>query len=285
MALEPQSANDYDAGTSLATRSVLIEIAQVLGAYCEKFVVVGGSVPWLVLEPEDMRHVGTLDIDLSLDAEALGGGEYKTLVESLIGHGYEKNAATRAFQLIRRVKAADDGPTVDIVVDFLMPRHAEIIKNNPPLLDDFAVQRADGAALAHQFSKLLEIKGEMPNGAMNSVRIQVASIPALLAMKGFALNGRQKNKDAYDVYFSVRNYPGGINALCEECKPLLDVEEAVRGYRHISEKFESAKHYGPVCVRDFVSDSYVLDGRTPEQWQEDAFGQVDAWLRGIGLRA
>jgi hypothetical protein len=226
MALEPQSANDYDAATSEAARSVLIEIAQVLGSYRDKFVVVGGSVPWLQLSLEDMMHVGTLDIDLSLDAEALGGREYKTLVEALMGAGYAKTEGAKAFQLVRQVQTPDGGPSVDIIIDFLTPKDAVIIKNNPPLLDGFAVQRADGAALAHAFSDLLKVQGSMPNGARYSVEIHVASIPALLAMKGFALHGRQKNKDAYDVYFCVRNYPGGIEALARDCAPLLEQDEA-----------------------------------------------------------
>jgi len=29
----------------------------------------------------------------------------------------------------------------------------------------------------------------------------------------------------------------------------------------------------------------VLGELTPEQWQQDAFGQVDAWLRALGLKA
>jgi len=33
-----------------------------------------------------------------------------------------------------------------------------------------------------------------------------------------------------------------------------------------------------------VEGTEILDGRTPEQWQQDAFGQVDAWLRALGLR-
>lgn len=53
----------------------------------------------------------------------------------------------------------------------------------------------------------------MPNGGVDRVMITVASIPAPLAMKGYAVSGRDKPKDAYDIYFSIRNYPGGIAAL------------------------------------------------------------------------
>ena len=126
----------------------------------------------------------------------------------------------------------------------------------------------------------------MPGGTINRVMIAVASIPALLAMKGFALEKRRekKRKDAYDVYYCVRNFPGGPDALAEACRPLLKDEEAVAGYEHVNSKFESRESLGPSFVRGFVEGSDVLQERTPDQWQQDAFGQVDAWLRALGLR-
>ena len=124
----------------------------------------------------------------------------------------------------------------------------------------------------------------MPGGTINRVMIAVASIPALLAMKGFALDGRYKQKDVYDVYYCVRNFPGGPDALAEACRPLLKDEEAVAGYEHVNSKFESRESLGPSSVRRFVEESDVLQERTPDQWQQDAFGQVDAWLRALGLR-
>src|SRR5215475_6787041 len=97
------------------SKSVLIEIGQVLGSFRGKFAVVGGAVPWLLLNNEEMPHVGSLDVDLSLDAEALGDGEYATLVEALMEHGYEQRVGLRRFQLVRTVPATDGGPPIDIV--------------------------------------------------------------------------------------------------------------------------------------------------------------------------
>jgi hypothetical protein len=54
-----------------ALSRILVEIGQTLGSYRGKFAVIGGAVPWLLLEDSEMQHVGTLDIDLSLNAEAL----------------------------------------------------------------------------------------------------------------------------------------------------------------------------------------------------------------------
>lgn len=281
---DPQSAADYDDRTTAAVRSVLIEIGQILGSFRGKFAVIGGAVPWLLLENDDMRHVGTLDVDIGLDAEALGDGEYACLVEALMGNGYEQRGDLRAFQLVREVPTGDGGGPIDVIVDFLRPFDAPIRKNVPPLIDQFAVQRASGAGLALRFYNLVAISGEMPDGGINQVKIAVASIPALLAMKGFAIQNRLKRKDAYDIYYCIRNYPGGPEALAEDCRPVLAHREGEEGYRCIAGKFETLDGFGPTSVRQFVEDTRILGERTPDQWQQDAFGQVDAWLRALGLR-
>lgn len=282
---EPQSANDYDDRTSAAVRSVLVEIGQTLGSFRGKFALIGGSVPWILLKDSEMRHVGTLDIDLSLDAEALAVGDaYVDLVDALRGQGYAARDTHRYFQMVRTVTLKDDGPPIDVVIDFLRPYDVALDKNRPALTTEFATQRALGADLAHIFYEMVAIEGDMPNGGTNRVMIAVASIPALLAMKGFALEGRYKQKDAYDVYFSIRNYPGGIDELVADCRPLLEHESGRTGFAHIVEKFADPDGYGPSCVRHFVEGADILEGRDLDEWQQDAFGQVDAWARGLGLR-
>jgi hypothetical protein len=281
---DPQSAADYDDRTTAAVKSVLLEIGQLLGSFKGKFAVIGGAVPWLLLENDEMHHVGTLDIDLSLDSEALADGEYARLVEALLGNGYRQRENLRAFQLSREVRTQDKGDPIEVVVDFLRPFDMAIKKNKPPLIDDFAVQRADGAELALRFYNLVKISGQMPDGGFNRVEIAVASIPALLAMKGFAIQNRLKRKDAYDIYYCIRNYPGGPDALAVDCGPLLAHEEGAIGYQFIAGKFATLESFGPTSVRLFVDETQILGGRTADQWQQDAFGQVDAWLRALGLK-
>ena len=281
---EPQSAADYDNRSTEAVKSVLIEIGQILGSFRGKFAVVGGAVPWLLLNNDDMHHVGTVDIDLDLDPEALGDGEYAQLVTVLMENGYSQDKNRRNFQLVRSVSATDGGPPINVIVDFLMPRGAKTKKNHPPLIEDFEVIHADGAELALQFHEVVSIDGPMPEGGINRVKIAVASIPALLAMKGFAINGRLKQKDAYDIYYCVRNFPGGPEALAKACRPMLEYEDSVIGYKHINAKFETVDSFGPTSVRRFVKGTSVLEERTPDQWQQDAFGQVNIWLRALGLR-
>ena len=107
---EPQSAHDYDDRTSAAVRSVLLEIGQTLGRFQGTFAVIGGAVPWLLLDDSEMKHVGTRDIDLSLDAEALAADdEYATLVGELRAQGYAPREEPRYFQMVRTIDPGDGG--------------------------------------------------------------------------------------------------------------------------------------------------------------------------------
>src|SRR3972149_3278641 len=106
---EPDAAGDYGEREARAAYSVLIELGPGLGAYRGKFVVGGGAVPWLLLPDAEPAHVGTLDIDLDLDPDTLGDGEYAAFVEALEKAGYGRGVdGLKKFQL-RRVVSVDDG--------------------------------------------------------------------------------------------------------------------------------------------------------------------------------
>lgn len=279
----PDIARDYDARGSAAAFSVLIELGQVLGAYRQKFVIVGGAVPWLLMPNVRPSHIGTLDVDLNLSPEALSAGEYATLIESLETAGYERGVDDlKPFQLRRWVRL-DAGEPIAILIDLMMPDDAKTRKNRPPLIDGLRVIEASGGRVALDHNVVRHIEGRMPDGRNNSVDLLVASIPALLVMKGYALIGRDKKKDAYDIYFSVRNFDGGPIALAEACKELLADESVTTGYRNIAGKFQHEDDFGPQTVKAFLAESDALGEMTAEQIQVDAFMQVRAWLRALGL--
>ena len=56
------------------------------------------------------------------------------------------------------------------------------------------------------------------------------------------------------------------------------------GFLLISEKLCHPSEFGQIGVRRFVDLPDVLGQRPADQWQQDAFGQVDAWLSAPGLR-
>lgn len=57
-----------------AAHAVLIEVGNVLGAFRDDFVVVGGWVP--ELRYPNQGHMGTLDVDVAVARTALGEKDY-----------------------------------------------------------------------------------------------------------------------------------------------------------------------------------------------------------------
>jgi hypothetical protein len=139
----------------------------------------------------------------------------------------------------------------------------------------------DGGEVALRNNIAKTMSGRMPDGRENRVDLLVATIPALLVMKGYAITGRDKEKDAYDIYFSVRNYESGPHGLANDCKLLLENEEARSGFSKLASKFQRIDDFGPQTVRKFCMEHEALGDMTPEQIQQDAYGQVGAFVRHL----
>ena len=281
---EAAVAVDYDDRGARAAHAVLVELGQILGAHRDAIVVIGGSVPSLLLPHAEPRHIGSLDIDLDLDTEKLADHGYAELIEKFDAAGYERNIEElKPFQLRRTVDLHDGGEPIAVIVDLLMPKGVKTRKHRPKLVDGLRVQEADGGEIALHHNLRLMIEGTMPDGRKNRVEMLVASIPALLVMKGYALVQRDKKKDAYDIYYCIRQYEGGVKALAAECVPLLEDPVAREGYENIARKFNQEDGFGPETVRLFVEGSDALGDMTPDQVRTDAFRQVRAWLNALGL--
>jgi hypothetical protein len=70
-----------------ACRSVLIEVLTILGKDLDNLTVVGGWVPELLFP--NKGHVGSLDVDLALDARKLEPKAYESIRNKLVKSGYQ----------------------------------------------------------------------------------------------------------------------------------------------------------------------------------------------------
>jgi len=107
---------DYSADALRANRTVLIELMQILGEFRDHVVVVGGSVPGLLLRDSVEPHVGTLDIDLAFDFRNIQEASYQTLLKALRSRGYRQGG--QPFQFFRDVPFSDRDPII-VEVDLL----------------------------------------------------------------------------------------------------------------------------------------------------------------------
>ena len=83
-------------------------------------------------------------------------------------------------------------------------------------------------------------------------------------------------KDAWDIYYCIRYYPGGIDHfIVQEFEPHLENGLVKEALGHLANKFKSPDHIGPKQVVDFD------DIRDPEERalvQRDAFERVNSLL-------
>jgi hypothetical protein len=269
---------DYSADQVEAARSVLLELVRLLGEYRDDIVVVGGWVPQLLLPAGTPPHVGSIDVDLALNHRKLQEAGYATIQQLLARRGYEEDPR-QPFIYHRTVVV--NGNAIKVEVDFLAGEYAGTsAKHRTQQVQEGRARKARGCDLAFDLYVETDIAGELPEGGWDQARIRVSSVVAFLVMKGMALHDRLKEKDAWDIYFTLLNYPGGLEALAKEIGPHLSQGLVQEGLRKIGEKFASPDHVGPKFVADFEE---IRDPEEREIRMRDAFERVRYLLSKLGM--
>lgn len=142
-------------------------------------------------------------------------------------------------------------------------------------------RKVRGCDLAFEMPSEVTVEGTLPEGGKDSVTVRVASIVPFLVMKGMALDERLKEKDAWDIYYCVQNYPGGLDALVDEFKPHINHGLVLEGLEKIAQHFASENHVGPKFVADFEE---VVDPEEREFLQRDAYERVNYLLVKLGVQ-
>ena len=261
-----------------AARGVLLELTRILGEYREHMVLVGGWVPDLLLPGARPRHIGSLDIDLALDHRKLTDSGYKTIHDLLTAGGYGKDPI-QPFVYKRRVSVK--GRSIIVEVDLLAGEYGGTGKSRrTQTVQDVRPRKARGVDLALDMSVEIELTAELPDGGTDSAKVRVASIVPFLVMKGMAIAGRVKEKDAYDIYFCIERYPGGIDALAEAFRPHMSNGLVKEGLSKIASKFTAVDAFGPTSVANFEE---ATDPGEIDRIRRDAFERVSALLEKLRI--
>ena len=74
-------------------RSVLMEVLTILSKDLDNLAIIGGWVPELVFP--NRGHIGSLDVDLALDARKLEPKAYESIRKKLVDRGYRQTRTCR----------------------------------------------------------------------------------------------------------------------------------------------------------------------------------------------
>jgi len=270
---------DYTAEAVEAAKSVLIELTHLLGEYRDNIVLIGGWVPELLI-PQNLRpHVGSIDIDLALNHLKIREEGYRLIEELLTSRGYYQEPDKQPFIFFRNVPFGDS--FIKVQVDLLSGEYegtGEVHRTQA--IQGMKVRKARGCDLAFDMVREIPVEGKIPGGGFDQVTVRIASIVPFLVMKGMALDGRLKEKDAWDIYYCLLAYPGGIDALVEEFRPHLSHGLVREGLGKIAGHFSSLKSIGPKFVADFEE---AADPEETERIVRDAYERTHAFLNKLGF--
>lgn len=264
---------DYNAEQVKAARSVLLELMLLLGEFREHLVLVGGWVPEFLITNPSESHVGSMDVDLAIDHRQVTKTAYRTIRKLLLQRGYEEGEQPYIFK--RRVG------DLAVEVDLLAGEYGGTGKSRRhQRIPDTLLRKARGCDIAFTDPESVMIEGELPKGGKDTVRIKIASIESFLCMKGMALDSRFKEKDAWDIYFCVREFPGGLDSLVERLRPKMKHGLMREAFEKIASHFASPGHRGPKHVADFED---LHDDEERASFQRDAFERIQYLLDRLGV--
>ncbi len=255
---KPRTADEYRAYPIDVIRETCLYVATVLGDVMESdLVVVGGVVPSLLLPAGGLPagvepHVGTVDLDLGLRSELLDRARYQAVSERLRTAGFTAcvNERGKVTRQTWRIEGTQGGATID----FLIPGRELLAKADrlQNLERDWAAVITPALPLAFRNRALVDLAGRTIHGERAERRIPVCGAGAFVVLKAIAFRNRGEPKDAYDLFFVVRNFGSGPEAVAGELSPLLDDAWARKAIDYLDEDFCEIDSVGPKRVAKFL---------------------------------
>ena len=280
MADKPKRASEYKSEQVELVRATCLYVATKLGDMMEDLLIVGGLVPSLIVDQEPLgesldRHVGTMDLDVGLQLALLNEGRYRELSGRLRDAGFKMDT-NDAGKPTRQRWAIANARTVTL--DFLIQPSREGDKPGRlrDLEGDFAAIIAPGLRCAFRDRTRVTLQGTTLFGEKATREVWVSDAGAYVVLKALAFDSRGENKDAYDLFYVVRNYGGGVDDVAARLRPLLDDPEALRALEILRRDFSEPEAVGPMRVAAFVT------GDKDDALQADVVGFVARLLDKVG---
>lgn len=284
---KPRERSGYRREETLQVESACLTLAVTLGALMDDLCVVGGLVPSLIIDreldrPEEVEeaHPGTNDLDVGIAVALLDGSQYAEISHRLRQEGFEPDTNESGNPTLQRWKWGD----LKVTVDFLLPpvEGAEAGGRVLPLEGDFGVLIAPGLELAFEEREQVTLDGHTLKGEKVTRTVPVCGPAAFVVLKAFAFADRGEPKDAFDLVYVIRRWPGGAVGIVERMEHHAERHRGVvtRALELLVRDFGSPDFIGPLRVAEF-------EGATEDRRDEvaaDAHGYVDDLIRLCGQK-
>jgi predicted nucleotidyltransferase len=277
MSRKPSTAEGYSDTSLELIKSTCLQIATVLGDFMDDLVIVGGLVPSLIIDQITVEpHVGTLDLDVGMSLAIFDNQLYQEITGRLRNTGFKPDTNDKGKQVVQRWIHPD---FQSITIDFLIPPSLENDKGGTirNLENDFGAIIVPGLKLAFQDFEIVEITGKTLKGEKASRRVKVCGPGAYVVLKSLAFMSRGENKDAYDLYYLIRNYGKGVEDVAERFIKLLPDENCEKAIEILKDNFTELESVGVLRAVRFL----IGENETDEAKQTEVVGFVEGFLNAI----
>ncbi|NCQ34547.1 hypothetical protein GW813_05590, partial [bacterium] len=118
---------------------------------------------------------------------------------------------------------------------------------------DFAAVIAPGLHLAFRDRRRVPLSGQTIMGEDAARDVWVCGPGAYVVLKALAFGSRGENKDAYDLFYVVRNFGSGIEDVAACLRPLLEDSAGVDAVAILRRDFLDHNGLGPRRVAEFLT--------------------------------
>lgn len=278
MLSKPSSGDGYGRGQLARVHQTCLYLATKLGDLLDEIVVVGGLVPYLLVDQEKLPfdlepHAGTMDLDMGLALAILNQERYRELGVRLRDAGFQPDVNEQGN---RRFQSWTTSDVHSVTVDFLIPLTDETDEGGDVLHieSDLAAIVTPGLELAFQDRHWKELSGLTPSGARATRNIPVCGAGAFTVLKALAFGNRAENKDAYDLFYVWRGV--GISNVAESLATLLPDSHINDALSVIERDFFDHDGLGPVGTAQFMTLG------PDDNVQADVVGHAQTLLRLLG---
>ena len=268
-----KSSTDYSAGQTAAAHRVLVELVNLFDEYKDEIRIVGGWVPELMYPGEG--HVGSVDVDILITHLKLKESGYQTMSRILLNNGYREHPE-KYFSFVKTLNV--DGKPYDVDVDILAGMYGgSPKKKRSQHVQGIKALKASGGDFAFGFeAQKVKVEASRPDGAIDVAHVNLIAVVPYFVMKTAAM-GRGKAKDAYDIYFLIKHYPGRVEAMAKLFEGVKNTSTIVRMKEKLAEKFGSVDHAGPLDVSSFLE----AEGDESDYVKRDAYELIQALISMI----
>ena len=288
---KPQDQSGYEPQQTEACERLLVTLLRNIGPWKDTVTLIGGLVPSLLFTGEG--HVGTTDVDLVLDLDAIASTEaYKTIEQNLKKLGLERgrngDGEAQHFRWTRE-RDGEESATIEFLCPVPEDRAGRVVPLKESGQKRISALGIPGAHLV--FDDYIEktLTADLLDGrGKASVKVRIAGVAAFIVLKALAYEDRVEPKDVYDLIFVLLNHsegPRGVGQLfaarraANSSEPLYQKALGILQHRFLSDDLvDGTEKDGPTSYGLFIApddpDEQALE-------RQNAFSVISLFFEGL----